>query len=207
MTENRNDPPRLAIWLLKHACPVRENEALTGDVVERFCEGRSAAWVWKQALIATAIGIPTQIRRNWPLISYVAIAGTAMLLVIPGNAMSKAQAIAHWWILPFPLSMWVWFLSPGALLAFAGLPALAVALLVKGSFRWSGLVRTWLFGLDAHHGSPVPCLSTEFQSTLCHMQPAAPFTVFYTLSPFGLAGLPLASWDVISGKPAETRTI
>jgi hypothetical protein len=204
MTENRNDPPRLAIWLLKHACPVRENEALTGDVVERFCEGRSAAWVWKQALIATAIGIPTQIRRNWPLISY-AIAGTAMLLVIPGNAMSKAQAIAHWWILPFPLSMWVWFLSPGALLAFAGLPALAVALLVKGSFRWSGLVRTWLFGLMLTTVLPFLVFLPSFNPHSV-IWPAAPFTVFYTLV--------LSAWlgcrsprDVISGKPAETRTI
>jgi hypothetical protein len=90
MKGNGNDLPRLAMWLLKHACPGSDREALTGDVVEEFCTGRSPAWLWKQVLVAIAITVPTRIRRNWPLISY-ALAGAAITLATSNNYYLRAQ--------------------------------------------------------------------------------------------------------------------
>jgi hypothetical protein len=178
MKKNENDPPKLAIWLLKHACP-GDQEALTGDLVERFCEGRSPGWVWKQVLVATAIAMLTEIRRHGPQITY-ALAGSAMMLAAPANACLRAQAFAHWWILPFPLSMLVWFLSPAALLAAAALPVLVVSQLLNGVCRWRVLFRTWLFSLMLITILPFLVFLPSFNQQSVKW-PAAPFTVFYTL--------------------------
>ena len=79
MSCGESNPPRSAVWLLRHACPGNHNEALTGDLVEKFREGRSHGWFWKQVLIAIAVGVLGEVRRHWPHFSY-AIAGTAMRL-------------------------------------------------------------------------------------------------------------------------------
>ena len=178
MKKNENDPPELAIWLLKHVCP-GDQEALTGDLVERFCEGRSPGWVWKQVLVAIAIAMLTGIRRHWPQITY-ALAGSAMILAAPANAYLRAQALAHWWILPFPLSMLVWFLSPAALLAAAAMPVLIVSLLLNGACRWRVLLRTWLFSLMLITILPFLVFLPSFNQQSVKW-PAAPFTVFYSL--------------------------
>jgi hypothetical protein len=46
--------PRLATWLLRHARPVGDSDALTGDLIERFREGQTRGWFWRQVLIAFA---------------------------------------------------------------------------------------------------------------------------------------------------------
>jgi len=77
MSRGESNPPRVAIWLLRHACPGSHNQALTGDLVEKFREGRSHGWFWKQVLIAIAVGVLGEVQRHWPCFSY-AIAGTAL---------------------------------------------------------------------------------------------------------------------------------
>jgi hypothetical protein len=196
MTENGNEPPRLAMWLLKHACPGRDREALTGDVVERFCEGRSPTWVWKQALVAIAIGVPTQMRRNWPLISY-ALAGAAMAFAAPDNFYLRAQAAAHWWILPFLLSVFAFLASPAALLAAAASPILVAALLFNGAFRGRGMFRMCLFTVRSWLLSLVLITAGPFLVFLpnpnpLNVMPAGPLMVFYTLLISAWPGLPAA---------------
>jgi hypothetical protein len=185
MKGNGNDLPRLAMWLLKHACPGSDREALTGDVVEEFCTGRSPAWLWKQVLVAIAITVPTRIRRNWPLISY-ALAGAAITLATSNNYYLRAQGVAHWWILPFPLSMFVYLVSPAALLASGALPILAAALLLNGGFGWRSLfricffsLRTWLCGLVFITVGPFLVLLPNPNPR--NVLPAGPLMVFYTL--------------------------
>jgi hypothetical protein len=45
-------PPGLATWLLEHSKPGGKNEALAGDLLEQFSQGRSVAWYWRQVLVA-----------------------------------------------------------------------------------------------------------------------------------------------------------
>lgn len=47
-----SNPPRLAVWLLKHFGPEINLEALTGDLHEGFSQGKSKAWYWRQVLAA-----------------------------------------------------------------------------------------------------------------------------------------------------------
>ena len=48
-------PPRLAVWLLKRQGAGRENEALLGDLIEEFEDGRSAGWFWRQTFEAFTV--------------------------------------------------------------------------------------------------------------------------------------------------------
>jgi hypothetical protein len=121
MNGKESNPPRLAIWLMRHACPRSNNEALTGDLVERFREGRSYGWFWNQVLIAITVGVLTESRRHWPQVCY-AITGTVMFTAFLGIPIFER--------------------NPHVLQVLAALPALAVALLMNCSFRWASLLRT-----------------------------------------------------------------
>jgi len=46
-------PPRLAMWLLDRFG--RDDEGLTGDLVEELDRGRSRAWFWRQVVAAIAL--------------------------------------------------------------------------------------------------------------------------------------------------------
>ena len=48
------NPPRLATWLLRRCGPA--NDALLGDLLEEYREGRSARWYWRQVVIAMFVG-------------------------------------------------------------------------------------------------------------------------------------------------------
>ncbi len=151
MNEKNSNPPKLAIWWLRRACPSTDHDALTGDLIERFREGQTAGWFWKQVLIASAVGVRCEIRRHWPYFFY-AIAGTAMPAIL-WNSIASAVGPhplgfwLHWWALPWPLSQLVLDLSPVALLSLAALPALAVASVINRSFRWISLLRTGVINL------------------------------------------------------------
>ena len=112
MSDKKSNPPRSAIWLLRHACPGSDNEALTGDLVERLREGRSHGWFWKQVLNAIVVGVVTEARRRWPQVCY-AIAGMAILLLFE-HSIEGARDVVWWWVLPWPFSMLVDDLIPGA---------------------------------------------------------------------------------------------
>src|SRR5262249_23185330 len=48
-------PPRLARWLLSHLGSSGNNDALIGDLDERYRAGRSWGWYWKQAIVAIVL--------------------------------------------------------------------------------------------------------------------------------------------------------
>jgi hypothetical protein len=143
MNDRKSNPPRRAIWFLQNACP-GGNEALTGDLIEKFREGQTRGWFWRQVLIAFAVGVLGKIRRHWPQFSY-AIAGTAIAPFLLEDAMHLARAITHRWVQPFSM---VTDLIPDALVALAALPALAVTLALSGTFRWTSLLRTWVISIS-----------------------------------------------------------
>jgi hypothetical protein len=55
-------PPALATWLVEHAIPGEKNEALAGDLLEQFSQGRSTGWYWRQVLAAIAVGFSRELR-------------------------------------------------------------------------------------------------------------------------------------------------
>jgi hypothetical protein len=52
----RIEPPATATWMLEHFTPGECNEALAGDLLEEFQNGRTAGWYWSQVLLAIALG-------------------------------------------------------------------------------------------------------------------------------------------------------
>jgi hypothetical protein len=50
-------PPKLAKWLLNHFGCSRNNDAVIGDLDERFQQGHSPAWYGKQVLVTIVVSI------------------------------------------------------------------------------------------------------------------------------------------------------
>ena len=100
MSDGKSDPPSRAIWFLQHICP-GASDALLGDLIERFREGQSHGWFWKQVLIAFAVGVLDEIRRHWPHFCY-AIAGTVTMFPFFYKAVKGLPFALHWWVLPWP---------------------------------------------------------------------------------------------------------
>jgi hypothetical protein len=61
---NPRKPPRLANWLLNRFGVARRNPPLAGDLLEEFRTGRSAAWFWRQTLVAVLGGPDRNARRR-----------------------------------------------------------------------------------------------------------------------------------------------
>ncbi len=135
MIGNKSNPPRLALWLLRCG---GDSDALTGDLIEKFHEGRTRRWFWKQVLVAFALSILAKIRQHWPQFSY-AIAGTEMPRFL-GRTVHEAVAVIHWHAYPWSILLLEW--RDSAILALAALPVLATALLISGTFRWLSILRT-----------------------------------------------------------------
>jgi hypothetical protein len=51
----RREPPATATWLLEHLTLGKRNEALAGDLLEEFQNGRTAGWYWSQVIVAIAL--------------------------------------------------------------------------------------------------------------------------------------------------------
>jgi hypothetical protein len=49
---NQNQPPKAATWLLRHFGSSPNNESVIGDLDERYRQGRSYFWYWRQAFQA-----------------------------------------------------------------------------------------------------------------------------------------------------------
>jgi hypothetical protein len=146
MSGNKFNPPGLAIWWLRHACP-GSNDALTGDLIERFREGQTRGWFWRQVFVAFIVSILGEIRRHWPHFCY-AIAGTvATWFFWDAQALRRVPRWLHWTDLPWPWSQLVFELSRPALLALAALSILGAGLVIERSFRWVSLLRTAAFNL------------------------------------------------------------
>ncbi len=140
MSEKKPQPPNLAVWFLQHLCP-GDNEALTGDLLERFHEGKTRGWLWRQVLFAFAYSVLGKVRRYGPHLCY-AIAGTVLPVFFWKTFYQGVPNFLHWYVLPWPWSMLVFELSQTALLAWTVLPVLAVGLMIRREFRWTSLLRT-----------------------------------------------------------------
>ncbi len=144
MTDGKSDPPSRAIWFLQHMCP-GDNEPLTGDLIEKFREGRTRGWFWRQVFVAFAVSVLVAIRRHWPCLCY-AIAGTPM----PDGLFRAADGVPVW---PHVLFQWATLSQRYGGQRFFGeifvqylvleaLPLYALALAINRQFRWPIVFRT-----------------------------------------------------------------
>ncbi len=55
-------PPFFPTWLLKQLGCSSNNDAVLGDLVERYQQGKTAAWYWKQSLVAVIVSAFNEVR-------------------------------------------------------------------------------------------------------------------------------------------------
>ena len=136
-------PPKLGIWLLERLTHSANKEAITGDLIQKFTEGQSEIWFWKQVVHAVAARTANELRHHWPAICY-SVAAPAIAPLLWGVFTATRERIP-WQDLPWPWSQLIFELTPAVLLPIAALPVLAVALAISRAFRWVSLFKTLMF--------------------------------------------------------------
>jgi len=74
-------PPAFARWLLNHFSCSPNNEAVIGDLDERYRQGRSDLWYWQQVFIAIVAGLFSHMRGHKTLVLSAVVMGWASFLV------------------------------------------------------------------------------------------------------------------------------
>lgn len=88
-------PPRLALWLIRHFAAAKYRESLAGDLIEQVAGGRSAAWCWRQVMIALAHA-PWGLLQRTPWMAAIKAALLALGLITLGfGTMSWASDSPH----------------------------------------------------------------------------------------------------------------
>lgn len=88
-----DQPPRLAQWLLVHlGCGVN-NEAVIGDVDERFGHAHSRLWYWRQVLIAIIVSVSNDIWTHKLLAMRGLIIGWVLLGILLGALMQYSLPV------------------------------------------------------------------------------------------------------------------
>jgi hypothetical protein len=85
------EPPKAARWLLKHFGCSPNNAAVIGDLDERYRNGRSHAWYWKQVMKTLAIAFSQEVRAH-KLLALRAIV-TGWILSLAGMFSFRALVI------------------------------------------------------------------------------------------------------------------
>ena len=70
-------PPTLATRLLERLASGPHGDALAGDLIEQYRQGRSAAWYWRQVLLAILFGLACDRVRGG-----MAILGSLLVLLL-----------------------------------------------------------------------------------------------------------------------------
>ena len=68
---SRFDPPWMPLWLLEHLTPPEREDALAGDLLEEFRNGRTNGWFWRQALGAWLAAWVQYVARRRSLLLFV----------------------------------------------------------------------------------------------------------------------------------------
>jgi hypothetical protein len=85
-----SQPPAGATWLLRQLGCGPRNEAILGDLIEQWGQGRSHLWYWRQCLIAIAIGTCGEVRQR-KLRTFVAISVGWMIFAFYRYAFDRPQ--------------------------------------------------------------------------------------------------------------------
>jgi hypothetical protein len=95
-------PPKIASWLLTRLGCAPDNDAILGDLAERFQEGKPASWYWNQTLIAIAVSAFEGIREQRIQVLRVAIVGTFVSVCIEAYVAHYLPLVPYW----IPLDWW-----------------------------------------------------------------------------------------------------
>jgi hypothetical protein len=140
MNSEASDPPKSALWLLRRLCPKRNREAITGDLIEKFGEGRSRGWLWRQVVAAILVGASSQFRMLWREICFAA-AGAALILRTPWGRIFPLEAITnpsmHWSV------RFLWLIAIEITTALIVLPLFAVLFRLRRTFDRANLYRAF----------------------------------------------------------------
>ena len=125
------NPPAIPTWMLEHCTAADCDASLSGDLLEEFRNGRSAAWYWRQVLAAVAISCWRDVRNHRNAVVFAVILSQlapAWLTLAAGVAKRTAEA-GHIWRLDWPWSALcssALSFAPGLLFLLAGMVAYIV---------------------------------------------------------------------------------
>jgi hypothetical protein len=92
-------PPRTASWLLRHFGSSPNNESVMGDLDERYRQGCSYLWYWRQAVLAIVTGLFNEVATH-KLLTFRAIATGWAVAVVSRRAFHLTwellSALASW---------------------------------------------------------------------------------------------------------------
>jgi hypothetical protein len=139
MKTEGSHPPALALWFLRRLYPKRNREAITGDLLERFGEGRSGGWFWRQVLVAILVGASSQLRLRATEVS-IAAAGTALIWCVPWGRIFPIAAMTrsmNWG------ARWRWLIVIEIVTAGMVLPLFAVLFRRWRILGWTNLLQVF----------------------------------------------------------------
>ena len=95
MTPSR--PPRLATWLLKNFGCSENNEAVIGDLAERYSRGGRALWYWRQVIVAVVVSAIQNIYNHKLLTLRDLALGWGVLWIAGGTLTRFLWAVTEQW--------------------------------------------------------------------------------------------------------------
>jgi hypothetical protein len=87
---------RLATWLLERVLHAADREALAGDVLETYANGRTTRWLWRQVFHALLLSAADRIPRHRLLTVQAVLATTALLMLWLAPVSSLSEAVTGW---------------------------------------------------------------------------------------------------------------
>src|ERR1051326_867232 len=93
-------PPRIAAWLLRHFGSSPNNDAVIGDLNERYEHGRSSMWYWRQAAAAIVVSFLQEVWGHKLLTVRAILVGSGVFFCV------SRLSFRLTWELLFSLSSW-----------------------------------------------------------------------------------------------------
>jgi len=177
-------PPALALWLLERCGSGAHAQALAGDLIELYRQGRSQGWLWRQVAMALGVALLRFIRTMpWIIVLRASLrlaAETAAVLAIAAIVDQSRRAQASGAVVNLTLIVTVSALIMVALLAILAVmktqsmtirrqrPAEALAVVLMLAFGVIALGSGALTRADTAHGGADDVRSGGGQRAECN---------------------------------------
>ena len=94
----RSRPPRLATWLLRRFGCSSNNDAVIGDLAERYSKVKTPIWYWRQVIVSIVIGALNDIRGHKLLTLRDLVLGWVVLWASVGSIYQFLQVATDEWL-------------------------------------------------------------------------------------------------------------